>query len=91
MKDVKEYEAMAKFNLPDTERLSISGRIEELTGSFSAIEKINTDNIEPLVSVLDTKNILRNDIAKKFITREDLLSAAPEQYDGYFQVPKTLD
>ena len=91
MEDIKMYEAMAKLNLPETERQLIANRAEKLIEGFSALAGINTDGIEPLVTVLDMKNILRDDIAKKTIAREELLSNAPEQYDGYFQVPKTLD
>ena len=91
MKDIKEYEAMAKLDLPEPERQWLSERVEKLMASFSALEKIDTAAVKPLVTVLDIQNILRDDVAKKVVTREELLSSAPEQYDGYFQVPKTLD
>ena len=91
MKDIKKYEAMAKIDLPEAERQWVSGRAEKLIESFSALESIDTAGTEPLVTVLNIQNILRNDVAIKIITREELLSNAPEQYDGYFQVPKTLD
>jgi len=91
MIDTKIYEAMAKLNLPETERQWVKDRAEKLMDSFSALENIDTTNTEPLVTVLNIQNVMRDDIAKKFITREELLSNAPEQYDGYFQVPKTLE
>ena len=91
MKDIKEYEAMAKLDLPVTERLRLSGSVEKLMDSFSALEKIDTTNTEPLVSVLNIQNVMRNDTVKKIITREELLSSAPEEYDGYFMVPKTVE
>ena len=91
MTDIKMYEAMAKLDLPETEREWISCRVEKLIDSFSALDSIDTASSEPLVSVLDIKNILREDIPGKFISREELLSNAPEQYNGYFRVPKTLN
>ena len=91
MIDTKIYEAMAKLNLPETERQWVKDRAEKLMDSFSALENIDTTNTEPLVTVLNIQNVMREDEAKKFITREELLSNAPEQYDGYFQVPKTLE
>ncbi|MCL2319662.1 MAG: Asp-tRNA(Asn)/Glu-tRNA(Gln) amidotransferase subunit GatC [Treponema sp.] len=91
MKDIKEYEAMTKLDLPEEERRLLSGRISRLMDSFSVLEKIDTSGTEPLVTVLDLKNILRDDVAKKIVTRDELLSAAPEEYDGYFQVPRTLE
>ena len=52
---------------------------------------IDTAGAEPLVTVLNVQNILREDVVKKIVTRDELLSGAPEEYGGYFQVPKTLE
>ena len=82
---------MAKIDLPEPERQLVSGCMDKLITDFAALENIDTSETEPLVTVLNIHNVLRDDIAKKFITREELLSNAPEQYDGCFQVPKTLD
>ena len=91
MKDFIKYEAMAKLDLSETERQNLSACTDKLIESFSVLENIDTSGAKPLVTVLDIQNVMRNDIAKKTITREELLSNAPEQYDGYFQVPRTLD
>ena len=91
MKDIKEYEEMAKFDLPETERQWMTGRVEKLIDNFSMLEKVDSSGAEPLVTVLDIQNIMRNDVVIKIVTREELLSGAPEEYGGYFQVPKTLD
>jgi len=91
MHNIKDYESMAKLSLPEDERAWISQRAERLKKSFSELDKMDVRGAAPLVSVLDVKNILREDVAIKIVSRETLLSTSPEQYDGYFQVPKTLD
>ena len=90
MQNIKNYEAMAKIELTESEREIISARIDGLLSRFKKLNDIDTSTTEPLVSVLDMQNVLRQDINVKMISREELLSAAPEQYDGYFQVPRTL-
>ena len=90
MKDIKKYEAMAKLDLPDAERQYISDLADEIEYSFKAFADIDTDNTEPMFTVLDRVNVLREDISKKMISREELLAGAPMQYDGYFQVPRTI-
>jgi aspartyl/glutamyl-tRNA(Asn/Gln) amidotransferase C subunit len=89
--DIREYEAMAMLDMPADERDRLSIAANVLTEGFSALDDISADGIEPLVTVIDRHNVLREDIAEKIITRDELLSNAPEQYDGYFQVPGTLD
>ena len=91
MIDIKKYEAVAMFDLPDEERVRLGERAGALAESFNMLEKIDTDGVEPLVSVIDIHTVLREDISKKFLTRDELLENAPEQSDGYFQVPGTLE
>ena len=91
MLDIKEFEAMVMLDLPESERGVLNARLCELDESFTALEKVNTDGAEPLVTVLDMSNVLRKDVAEKLISRDELLSNAPEQNDGYFIVPGTLD
>ena len=90
MKNIKDYEAMAKLDLPDAERQQISDYANILINSFGALSDIDTDNTEPMYTVLDIQNVLREDVCVKMLSREELLANAPMQYEGFFQVPKTL-
>ena len=90
MKTIKDYESMAKLDLPDAEREQIAAMAKRLIDSFEALAAIDTEGVEPLVTVLDVQNVFREDICTKTFTREEILANAPMQCDGYFQVPKTL-
>ena len=90
MDDIRRYEAMAKLDLPDGERAQISKMADGLIAGMDAFASVDTNGIEPLVTVLDITNVLREDVVNKTIPREELLSGAPAQFDGYFQVPRTL-
>ena len=91
MFDIGKYENVTMLRLPDSDRELLGLRAGALSESFNAIEKINTEGIEPLVNVLDTHTVLRDDIAEKKLTRDEVMANAPEQHDGYFQVPGTLE
>ncbi|MDR0490018.1 MAG: hypothetical protein LBH28_02060 [Oscillospiraceae bacterium] len=90
MLDIREYEDMMMFDLPSGVRERLGSCLNALAGSFAALEQADTDGALPLVTVLDLNNILREDVSMKLVSRDELLSNAPEQYDGYFQVPGTL-
>jgi aspartyl-tRNA(Asn)/glutamyl-tRNA(Gln) amidotransferase subunit C len=90
MFDITDYEAMAMLELTDGERELLRGRFAALAEGFAALEQIDTDGVAPLVTVLDLHNVLREDKAEKHLSRADILANAPEQYDGYFQVPETF-
>ena len=91
MPDIKDFEAMAMLDLSETERALLSTKLTDLTRGFETLERIDTKGVEPLVTVIDMHNVMREDIPVKLMPREEILANAPEQYDGYFQVPGTLD
>jgi len=90
MNDIKKYAAMAKLTLTDAKTTKATELCAALFESFDALADINTDNIEPMYTVLDMQNIFREDITKKIYTRDQLLAYAPIKKDEYFQVPKTI-
>jgi len=91
LRTFSDYESMAMLELSDAERLRLKERFDEIAGGFSALDAIDADGVEPLVSVLDLNNVMREDVSAVFISREELLSNATEQHDGYFQVPAAID
>ncbi|MCL2200932.1 MAG: Asp-tRNA(Asn)/Glu-tRNA(Gln) amidotransferase subunit GatC [Oscillospiraceae bacterium] len=91
MLEISQYEAMAMLDLQEGEREMLAERLNLLFEGFAKLESADVEGVEPLVSVIDRYNVLREDVAEKIITRDELLANAPEQYDGYFQVPGTLE
>ena len=90
MRDFIVYEGMAMLALPDDDRVGLRERFDVVVGGFDELEKFDTAGVEPLVTVLDLCNVMREDVPVKFMSREELMSNAPEQHDGYFQVPATV-
>ena len=85
--DIRSYEAVTMFDFADDERKVLAERAFGLTEGFAELDCINTEGIEPLVTVLNEFNILREDFSEKLLTRDEILANAPEQFDGCFQVP----
>jgi len=82
---------MAMLELTESERTMLMERYNAVTGGFAILDNYDTSGVEPLVTVLDIFNVLREDVPEKLISREELLKNAPEQHDGYFQVPATIE
>ncbi|MCL2695328.1 MAG: Asp-tRNA(Asn)/Glu-tRNA(Gln) amidotransferase subunit GatC [Clostridiales bacterium] len=89
--DIQPYEKMAKLRLDEKERAWAEGMMDKLSQSFTALAEVDTDGIAPLVSPLDMENVFREDIAAQLVSRETLLAAAPASYDGYYEVPRTIE
>jgi aspartyl-tRNA(Asn)/glutamyl-tRNA(Gln) amidotransferase subunit C len=91
MLSIKDYESMVMLDLPENERETINERFNAVVSGFKALERIDADDAAPLVTVLDLQNVMREDIAEKAFTRDEILINAPEEYDGFFKVPGTLE
>jgi len=91
MCDISEYEAVVMLDLPGDEREALTRRVNDLECGYAALEAIDTGKTQPLVSVLNSHNILRDDKALKLFSRDEILANAPESFDGFFQVPGTIN
>lgn len=91
MLNISECAAIEKLRLSNEESSWMEANAKLLEESFAKLESVDTDGIGPLITVLDVINVLREDVSHKMLPREELLANALEQYDGYFQVPKTLE
>ena len=91
MKQFKDYENMAMLDLSELERERLQARFDEIVGDFSMLDVLDTEGVEPLVTVLDLQNIMREDVASKPISADELFRSSNEQRDGYFRVPAAID
>lgn len=91
MSKLEKYEPMAKLSLEGDERAWAEDIIERLEKEFDAFEAIDTEGVEPMVTVLALTNVLREDVSEQIVSRETLLENAPAEYDGYFEVPRTIE
>ncbi|MBR5806038.1 MAG: Asp-tRNA(Asn)/Glu-tRNA(Gln) amidotransferase subunit GatC [Oscillospiraceae bacterium] len=92
--DIKTLERLQKLNqlnLTEEETAKILSFFETAAKDAEILDTVNTDNVERMVYVMPMTNIIREDIAKKLFTRDQLQEQAPEAMDGYWQVPRLVD
>lgn len=68
--------------------------IKDLGAILTWVEKlkeVDTTGVAPLTHMSFEKNMLREDVAKSQLTREEALKNAPRHDGEYFIVPKVLD
>ena len=92
--DIKTLDRLQKLNqlnLTEEETAKILSFFETAAKDAEILDTVNTDNVERMVYVMPMTNIIREDIAKKLFTRDQLQEQAPEAMDGYWQVPRLVD
>lgn len=88
---IDDVAALAKLNLTEAEKIQAKQDLEQILGYMEKIQELDTDTTEPLMYVLSQRNVFREDIEEPGTERELILSNAPEQKDGCFLVPKTVE
>lgn len=55
------------------------------------LNELDTTGVEPMSHVFPVQNVFREDVVVNGDDRENILKNAPEEKDGSFVVPKTVD
>ena len=92
--DIKTLDRLQKLNqlqLTEEETAKILSFFEMAEKDAEILSTVDTENVERMVYVMPMTNVIREDIAKKLFTRDQLQQQAPESMDGYWQVPRLVE
>ena len=84
-------EKVNQLSLTEDERASVLAFFGEMEQDKNALDAIDTENVLRMVHALPIETVVREDVAKKLFTRDELQKGAPEVMDGYWQVPRVVE
>ncbi|MDX9864554.1 MAG: Asp-tRNA(Asn)/Glu-tRNA(Gln) amidotransferase subunit GatC [Anaerolineaceae bacterium] len=85
--EVEHIAKLARLTLTDEEKALYGEQLSAILAHFAALEKVDTDHVSPLSSVLAVQTGLRVDKAHQELDTEALLANAPQVEDDQFRVP----
>ena len=91
LKTVKHISKLARISIEEKKAKKLA---EDLNSIFKFIEKLNkldTNKVEPLTSIAETKLQLRQDKIKSKNIREQILKNSPNENKDFFVVPKVVE
>ncbi len=86
--DVKHVAKLARLELTEDEIIKYSRQLGEILKYVEQMNEVNTDNIEPMAHPVPVYNVMRDDAVKYEQTKEEMMSNAPYEENGFFRVPK---
>jgi aspartyl-tRNA(Asn)/glutamyl-tRNA(Gln) amidotransferase subunit C len=81
---------LVRIALTEEETALFTDQLNDFLELADQIQELDTDNVKPTTHVLDTKDVMRKDEPKKWITREAALKNAPDADEGQIRVPSIL-
>ncbi len=82
---------LAKLELNDAQKENAKKDMAGMLDYIDKLGELDTDGIEPMSHVFDVKNVWREDVVTNGDDRENIISNAPGEKNGMFEVPKTFD
>ena len=77
--------------LTEDETAAVLSYFDTLVEGEKALAAPALDALEPMIHVVELKNVLREDVSSQPFTRDELQEGAPEAMDGYWQVPRLVE
>ena len=90
-KDIEYVASLSKFELSDEEKKIFASQLREVLLYIEKLDKLDTENIVPLIHPFNITNIFREDKLEESIRREKALSLAPATEGFFYKVPKVLE
>lgn len=82
---------LSRIKLDEAGEEKMRGELAAILDYMDVLNKLDTEEVEPLSHVFAITNVMRDDEVKNSYDREELLKNAPEHTDETFIVPKTVD
>ena len=88
---VRKVSKLAKIKINEKEETKFIEELNNILGWVDELKKVDTEKIEPMLSVFNESMVMRKDEVSSKISDELVLKNAPESKSGFFVVPKVID
>ena len=88
--DVEHVARLARLALSDTEIDALTTDLGAILEHAAEVSALDTAGVEPTAHPIPMVNVLRPDVPRAGISRDEVLAAAPAVEDGRFRVPRIL-
>jgi aspartyl-tRNA(Asn)/glutamyl-tRNA(Gln) amidotransferase subunit C len=90
-KAIAKVANLARLKITDEEAAKYGPTLSNIIDFVEQLAEVNTDNVEPLASVVDITLRLREDEVTDGDYQKEILDNAPETLEGFFVVPKVVE
>lgn len=90
-KEVEHVAKLARLELTEPEKTLFGEQLNQILTFVGQLQEVSTEGIPPTASVVEQELVLREDVPREGLSREQALSNAPEASEGFFVVPKIIE
>ena len=88
---VKKVAKLARIEINEEEETTLITELNNILGWVDELKQVNTDSVEPMLSVFNESMQMREDQAESNFDNSQILDNSPESNSGFFVVPKVVE
>jgi len=87
---VRHVALLARLELSEEELDRFAHELADILDYVAKLDELDTTDVPPTSHSLPLANVMREDVARPSLPRDEALANAPEAEDGYFKVPQVI-
>ena len=91
LKTIKHISKLSRISVDDEKAKKLAGDMNSIFDFIEKLKELDTDNVEPLTSVVETTLKLRVDEVKSGNIKEGVLKNSPDENEDFFVVPRVVE
>ncbi|MDR7319298.1 Asp-tRNA(Asn)/Glu-tRNA(Gln) amidotransferase subunit GatC [Brevibacillus nitrificans] len=90
-KEVEHVANLARLQLTEDEAERYTKDLNAILDFAAKLNELDTSNVAPTSHATDVKNVMREDVNRPSLPREEVLKNAPDHEEGQFKVPAVFE
>ena len=88
---IEHLARLARLSVSENEKILFANQIDSILSYMDKLNELDTGNVQPTSHVISLSNVVREDLQKDSLEREDALRNAPDRTDRFYRVPKIIE
>jgi aspartyl-tRNA(Asn)/glutamyl-tRNA(Gln) amidotransferase subunit C len=89
--EVAHLARLSRLAVTEEELDTFAGQLDVILQAVARVGEVAAADIPPTSHSVPLTNVLRDDVVRPGLVRDDALAGAPDAEDGRFRVPRILD
>ncbi len=88
--DIRYVAKLARIALTEDEVQKFGQQLGDFLTHLDALSSLDTSSVPATAQVVESRNVEREDVAGESLSRETVLSMAPQRQGAFFRVPRII-
>ena len=88
---IEHLSRLSRLSVSDDEKILFANQIDSILNYMDKLNELDTGNVEPTSHVILLSNVVREDLPRDSLNRQDALMNAPDKTDKFYRVPKIIE